>query len=60
MSTEFLKEIELDVGQEKLITVAIEYPWIPVKCSKCQAFGHPSYACMREERRVWKPKKFVD
>lgn len=28
-----------------------------MKCSKCQAFGHPSYACLREEKRVWKPKK---
>jgi hypothetical protein len=31
---------ELDVvdGDDKLIVVGIEYPWIPIKCAKCKVF----------------------
>jgi hypothetical protein len=54
----FTMELELDSGDGQYITIGVEYPWIPIKCSTCHAFGHPTYACSRKEK-VWAPKKVV-
>lgn len=54
--SEFPKEIELDMGKGNFITIGGEYPWIPIKCSTCNAFGHLVYACPRKEKKIWAPK----
>lgn len=35
-----------------MITVGIEYPWLPTKCKKCRTFGHATYACTKIEKQV--------
>lgn len=55
--SEFPKEIEIQGNDGRMITVVVEYPWIPLKCNKCQTFGHAVYSCLKGERKVWIPKK---
>lgn len=39
------KELVVDVGDGKLITVGVEYPWLPIKCTRCKSLGDPMHAC---------------
>lgn len=55
--SEFPKEIEIQGNDGRMIIVRVKYPWIPLKCKKCQSFGHAVYSCSKEERKVWIPKK---
>jgi hypothetical protein len=59
VNSELLREITLDMGGGKLVSVLVEYPWIPVKCATCKAFCHPMYTRAKEEKRVWRPKQMV-
>jgi hypothetical protein len=45
ISAQFLKEIEVDMGNGHSFVVGIEYPWIPVKCTKCSVFGYLTRNC---------------
>ena len=56
VESELPKELDVVDGDGKLIIVGIEYPWIPIKCSKCKAFGHSKHACLREGKKLWWPK----
>ncbi|KAF3963483.1 hypothetical protein CMV_012143 [Castanea mollissima] len=38
LEAEFLREIEVDMGDGNSFLVGIEYPWIPMKCPKCNLF----------------------
>jgi hypothetical protein len=53
---EIPKELDVVDGDGKLIIVGIEYPWIPIKCPKCKAFGHSKHACLRKGKKLWWPK----
>ena len=33
------------MGDRNPFLVGIEYPWIPVKCLKCNFFGHSAAYC---------------
>jgi hypothetical protein len=59
VDSKFPRELELDSGDGQYVTIGVEYPWISIKCSTCHAFGHPTYACSRKEKKVWAPKKVV-
>lgn len=43
-----------------MIVVGVEYPWLPMKCSHCHAFGYVVHACSKVERKAWIPKKPVN
>lgn len=38
------------------ITIGVEYPWLPPKCTLCGGFGHAVYACSKKEKKKWIPK----
>jgi hypothetical protein len=59
VDSEFPREIELDVDKEKQVVVAVEYPWVPDKCTNCKVFGHLSYACDKKEIQRWQSKQVV-
>ena len=40
IDAQFPEEIEVDMGNGHSFVVGIEYPWIPVKCTKCSVFGY--------------------
>lgn len=50
------KEITICHGNGSNITVVVEYPWLPPKCSCCGGFGHATHSCSNKERKVWIPK----
>jgi hypothetical protein len=49
------KELTICRSNGATITVGVEYPWLPPKCSTCGNFGHAAYACAKKEK-VWIPK----
>ena len=58
------------MGDGNYFLVGIEYPWIPMKCPKCNIFGHSAANCgntkmvdpKRMTKRRWVPmaKEVVD
>lgn len=41
----------------RLIHHEVFYEWKPVKCTKCQGYGHESVECRKKaERKEWRPK----
>uniref|UniRef100_A0A2N9IVN5 Reverse transcriptase zinc-binding domain-containing protein n=1 Tax=Fagus sylvatica TaxID=28930 RepID=A0A2N9IVN5_FAGSY len=45
IDAQFPEEIEVDMGNGHSFVVGIEYPWIPIKCTKCSVFGHLTRNC---------------
>ena len=45
VNAQFPEEIEVDMGNGHACVVGIEYPWIPIECSKCCVFGHLTRDC---------------
>jgi hypothetical protein len=41
------------------VDIEIEYPWLPPKCTVCNAFGHATYVCAKQGQQKWIPKKPV-
>lgn len=62
VSSKCPKEIFICREEGDLISVGVEYPWLPHKCYVCNGFGHPALACSKKAKRVWIPKdhKHVD
>jgi hypothetical protein len=56
VSSECPKEIFICKEKGDLISVGVEYPWLPPKCSICNGFGHPAFACSKKAKRAWIPK----
>nr|POE87690.1 mdis1-interacting receptor like kinase 2 [Quercus suber] len=64
LEAEFPREIEVDMGDGSSFLVGIEYPWIPMKCPKCNFFGYSAANCGNTEmvdpkmitKRRWVPK----
>lgn len=54
---DFPKEIEILDLNGVVIKVGIEYPWLPIKCRKCNSFGHASHTRSKIEKRIWIPRK---
>jgi hypothetical protein len=50
------KELSLCRGNGTIVTVGVEYPWLPPKCSTCGNFGHAAYACSKKDKKMWMPK----
>jgi hypothetical protein len=48
------KDLVVDVGDGKLITFGVEYPWLPIKCTQCKSFDHSVHACTQEEKQSTK------
>lgn len=40
----------------QVVDQAVEYDWLPVKCSVCHCFGHSDASC-RKKVQVWKKKE---
>ncbi|XP_062080566.1 uncharacterized protein LOC133785333 [Humulus lupulus] len=40
----------------QLVEQAIEFEWLPTRCSTCKNLGHVASGCKREQRSVWKAK----
>lgn len=50
------KEIIICRGNGANITIGVEYPWLPLKCSCCGGVGHAAYSCSKKDKQVWIPK----
>jgi hypothetical protein len=57
IDSDFPKEIEIVGADGSRVAVGIEYPWLPVKCKKCKAFGHLAHTCTKIEKQIWLPKR---
>ena len=42
---DILSTIEVEIRNEKSMTVHVEVLWMPVKCSQCGIFGHRDKTC---------------
>jgi hypothetical protein len=53
------KEIFISRANGTNLSIGVEYPWLPPKCSGCGGFGHATYVCpnTKKENKVWMPKK---
>jgi hypothetical protein len=53
------KEIHIRRANGTIISIGVEYPWLPPKCSGCGKFGHVSYACAtnKKDKKIWVPKR---
>jgi hypothetical protein len=57
LNSECLKELDIRSSSGEYITIGVEYPWLPPKCTLCNGFGHAVYACHRKnDQKVWIPK----
>ena len=45
LNCDFPKSALLSFGNDKYITVRIEYPWVPHSCSQCKVYGHKATHC---------------
>lgn len=45
----FAKEISVYGADGKPIKMGVEYPWLPLQCKSCKAFGHAVYSCPKVE-----------
>jgi hypothetical protein len=52
----FPKEIVIRGAGGQLVSIGVEYPWIPVQCKNCKSFGHAAYSCYKVEKKIWVPK----
>ncbi|XP_062098929.1 uncharacterized protein LOC133804790 [Humulus lupulus] len=43
----------------QLMEQAIEYEWLPTRCSCCKNLGHTATSCKYTQEAVWKPKQKV-
>ncbi|XVF44390.1 hypothetical protein PTKIN_Ptkin02bG0116000 [Pterospermum kingtungense] len=67
IEVEVMKEIPdtIDVLMDNgnIITVTVQVPWIPRRCSHSKLFGHSNDACLSKPSikiaQVWRPKKNV-
>jgi hypothetical protein len=50
------KELFISRRNGEIITIEVEYPWLPPKCSLCAGFGHAAYAYSKKENKLWIPK----
>ena len=57
IDSDFPKEIEIVGAYGSKVPVGIEYPWLPVKCKKCKAFGHLTHTSTKIEKQIWLPKR---
>ena len=53
--------IKVELRNGKSMTVHVEVPWMPVKCSQCGIFGHGDKTCPRKHvgpstAKIWVPK----
>lgn len=46
------REIEIVRRNESKVTIGVEYPWLFVKCKVCKGFGHATYACTKQEKKI--------
>jgi len=53
----FPKEVEVIGFSGDVINVGVEYPWLPIKCKKCNTFGHATHTCSKVEKAVWIPRR---
>jgi hypothetical protein len=57
IDSDFPQEIEIVGADGSKVAVGIEYPWLPVKCKKCKAFGHLAHTSTKIEKQIWLPKR---
>ena len=60
-SMDIPKSIEVELRDGKSVTVHVEIPWMPAKCSKCEIFGHGDKTCAQRPigqttAKIWVPK----
>jgi hypothetical protein len=57
VDSDFPKEREIIGINGGVTKVGIEYPWLPIKCKKCNTFGHATHTCTKIEKAVWLPRR---
>jgi hypothetical protein len=57
IDAEFPKEIEVIGLDGGILTIGVEYPWLPIRCKKCRLFGHATYTCTKAEKAIRVPRK---
>jgi hypothetical protein len=48
----FPKEIFISRMKGETLSIGVEYPWLPPKCSLCAGFGHVAYHASRNRKRL--------
>ena len=55
------KSIDVKMRNGSFISISVDVPWLPQKCTKCQVFGHNDQHCSKNlsatMAKVWIPKK---
>ncbi|XP_062115077.1 uncharacterized protein LOC133829254 [Humulus lupulus] len=51
--------IKFIIERGQLMEQAIEYEWLPTRCSCCKNLGHTATSCRFSKETVWKPKQKV-
>ncbi|XP_062080593.1 uncharacterized protein LOC133785361 [Humulus lupulus] len=41
----------------QLMVQAIEFEWLPTRCSHCKSFGHLGSSCKRDQGAIWRKKE---
>ncbi|XVE88088.1 hypothetical protein DITRI_Ditri19aG0040500 [Diplodiscus trichospermus] len=64
VKTEVLEFIEVRIRDGTTVSVFVEIPWFPLKCSYCNIFGHATKTCSKKmptvEAKIWVPKKNME
>ena len=61
------RTIEIVMGNGSTVSISVEVPWYPLRCSRCSIFGHNDKTCpskpievtVEVATKVWKPKQVV-
>ena len=51
-------QVTLELEDGELVSIPVEYEWIPPCCKNCINFGHIEAQC--PTIKVWKPKENID
>ncbi|XP_062118307.1 uncharacterized protein LOC133831920 [Humulus lupulus] len=56
-STKCLSALVSTIGKHMMIDKAIEFEWMPSRCSHCKSFGHLGSSCKRDQGSIWRKKE---
>ena len=58
------RTIEVKMKEGSVVSVVVDIPWYPQRCSQCETFGHGEKLCPKTKEaapaKVWVPKQGVE